>query len=140
MIKNSKQLIAAENAAMRRELERCLERGTQPSYTEMYFEGYAEGYNDGSTANVVELSAEITRLRELTTWVDVNERLPEECKEVLILVKYGNEEEWTDIWMGNYEVRKSGITWYSSQSYGHWRVVAWMPMPDMPEGSKSNNV
>ena len=92
---------------------RELSGDTNPNTSISRIGGYLDGYE---------------KALEQTRWIPVNERLPEDGKQVLCCNKYGS-------------VFTSELTW--SKGYlmfgRHYDVIAWMPLPEpYQEGKKKN--
>lgn len=82
----------------------------------------------------------------MADWIDVNDRLPEPCVDVLILT-YGQEKEqvvgWRDFgshWLmelgHNYDEPSGGADRYPAPQATVFEVINvthWMPLPDPPK-------
>lgn len=75
---------------------------------------------------IIRLSEENARLREMVRWIPVGERLPEPDTNVLIFVSDKNVDD-SDIQISDYEDRYG---W----GFLHNEIVThWMPLPEPPE-------
>ena len=69
----------------------------------------------------------LSKLPSVQEWIPVTERLPEECKSVLICINDGNK----------YCIDVSYRTDYNLwERYGRVNVTAWMPLPDPYKGEE----
>lgn len=64
-------------------------------------------------------------------WIPVTERLPEEWKDVLVLLRFGCCE--TAVYLG--VPGKWRVTWYRDM-IGVDSVTHWMPLPEPPNGER----
>lgn len=65
-----------------------------------------------------------------STWVNVNERLPEEFEDVLVLFEHkGKPMIQTDVYFG-------GI--YGCWKFGEDKILAWMPIPPFDDILEAN--
>jgi hypothetical protein len=107
-------------------------------------------YIEFAAANVIErLTAENAALREKQRWIPVTERLPDERDAVIILLKDGQvfrgeirerialPEWWYFYDASDTDMDMLGVM-YPLFDDGLWLhenpVVAWMPLPEAPEG------
>jgi len=66
-------------------------------------------------------------------WISVDERLPEEGTNVLVVYQFGSAPETVDIWAATYEGEDAGsgeLYWRDGEDF--LEVTHWMPLPPLP--------
>jgi hypothetical protein len=82
----------------------------------------------GYTGTLSEMVGQACELKEATRWIPVEERLPNECEECLLLNK--NKSQFVG-WLDE----ASLLMWIDTiEGYVSDDVTHWMPLPVLPEG------
>jgi len=72
----------------------------------------------------------LPKIQELEpTWISVDDRLPEECKEVLILISYWHIQKWHIDWSDWFKYRDKFRMEYSETP------THWMELPKIPNNN-----
>lgn len=80
---------------------------------------YCRGWNDAVDA--------------IPRWISVEERLPEDCRHVLVFMRRNFVAGWsTDYWHIDTDWLDDG-NWSKHPAGGYYNITHWMPLPEPPK-------